>query len=121
MRILVLDDDPLICCTIAGYLEDVVEVDVASSTDQALALDPSSYSALLVDIILPGENGAQFIQRLRQDGCSARIIAMSGGSREISGLQALSVAKVRGAEAVLFKPFGRERLLRSLFGNNGQA
>ncbi|HYG88856.1 MAG TPA: response regulator [Azospirillum sp.] len=112
MRILVVDDEPDVRDVIRRLLLPHAErIDVADSAEAAGALTLQDYDVMLVDIILPGLDGATFIRRLGERGVRARIVAMSGGGPGCSGLQALASAEALGADAILFKPFGVERLL----------
>ncbi len=112
MRILVVDDQGDVREAIRHVLTPhAAQVDVADSAETAETLLPQGYDVILVDIIMPGLDGASFIRKLRENGVRARIVAMSGGGPSCSGLEALAKAEALGADALLFKPFGLERLL----------
>jgi DNA-binding response OmpR family regulator len=79
-RILVVDDDPTVLDLLtevlarAGY--DVRPVGTASDA-VAIALDFQP-EALLLDLMMPGMNGNQLLQALRESGVAAPAVAISG-------------------------------------------
>ncbi len=107
-RILVVDDDPAILTlcqrilTSEGYV--VVE---AKRGDEALAkLESESFDLLLTDIRLPGLNGLEVTQRLRDRGLELTVITMTGYSNMEMAIQALSL----GVDEFLVKPFTLDSL-----------
>ena len=112
MRVLIVDDEADVREVMRRLLlPHVAQVDVAADAAAAEAMAAAGYDVLLVDVILPDMDGATLIRRLRARGVRARIVAMSGGGPACSGLEALARAEALGADALLFKPFGVERLL----------
>jgi len=118
MRVLIVDDQPDVRETIRRQLlPHTTSIDVADGAETAAALaEASDYDVMLIDVIMPGEDGVSLIRRLRGRGVTARIVAMSGGSPGRPGLEALASAAALGADAVLFKPFGTARLLEAVTG-----
>lgn len=115
MRILVVDDQPDVREVIRRLLLPHAErVDTAEGAEAAEAMIPRGYDVLLIDIIMPGQCGGCLIRRLREQKVTARIVAMSGGGASLSALESLASAEAMGADAVLLKPFGLERLLEVL-------
>ena len=68
---------------------------------------------VLIDIVMPEQDGIGAILEMRSERPDAKIIAMSG---EYGGRHAgyLTMASKLGADAVLAKPFGIEELMRTL-------
>lgn len=67
-RILIIDDEPQIRDSYSRVLRRHFEVDVASSSVNALSLvEERAYALILCDVIMPGEDGVDFAQRLVRD------------------------------------------------------
>ena len=113
-HILVVDDDDRIRDLITRYLRDHGFL-VTAAEDAAQAktvLELASYDAMVVDVMMPGQNGMDFTQELREgSGALADIpilllTAMGEVDDKITGLTA-------GADDYLTKPFDpRELILR---------
>lgn len=113
-HILVVDDDDRIRTLVARYLrEHDFFVSVAENAQQAKEiLKIAEYDALVVDVMMPGQNGMEFTQELRQNGTLQQdvpvllLTAMGEVDNKIEGLSA-------GADDYLTKPFDpRELVLR---------
>jgi CheY-like chemotaxis protein len=67
-RILVVDDDPGIGTMLARALaRHGFQVDAATSADEALArAETTRYDAALVDLVMPGRDGADLSETLRR-------------------------------------------------------
>lgn len=104
-RILLVEDDPLTVRLISHFLKDEkVEVIPAADAEQALEqLDAVAPDLVLLDIILPGMDGFQFLERLKQPGRTfkAPVIVISSVSGEKEMLKALEL----GAVDFITKPF----------------
>ncbi len=111
-RILVVDDNDALRENIAEALQlEGYEVAVASDGSGALARlgeDPS-FNAVLLDLVMPGMDGRELLQRIRHDPRLAglRVVMTTGhtGPRARSGVP---------ADAFLTKPFGVNELLAAL-------
>jgi len=111
-RILVIDDDELVRQTVRGILERAGHgVDEATDGSEGLLratqLRPD---LILTDILMPNQDGIEFILKLRKADPKAKIIAMSGGG-SLQPVQLLVMAKELGADECLSKPFARAALL----------
>ena len=121
MRILVVEDQKKMSgflkkgLTEAGYGVDVAET---GETAEAL-LSEIDYSLVLLDVMLPDQNGLDTAKHLRRDGYKGPILmltALSGTSAKVAGLDS-------GADDYLTKPFEFEELLarvRALLRRNSQ-
>ena len=102
-RILVVDDEPMVRDTLRQVLADEgYTVDVA--TDGADALDhvhAARPDAILLDLMMPGMNGRQFLQQLRDDPAYAAVPVLI--MTAVHGLN-VNLASV-GASEVVEKPF----------------
>lgn len=80
IRVLIIDDEPFIRESLAGFLEDGdYIVASANSAEQAMALlrkDP--YDIAIVDLRLPGMNGDVFIQEVNEMSPQIRFLIHTG-------------------------------------------
>lgn len=81
-RLLVVDDEPALADLLKKYLERLgYEVDVFGSAEAALPkflADPLHYSLVLADLTLPGMNGEEMIERMREQNAALEAIVSSG-------------------------------------------
>ena len=66
---------------------------------------------VIMDILMPDQDGLESIMTLHRQFPSSRVIAMSGGSDMIGILNFLDVAKMLGTCRTLKKPFEMKTLL----------
>jgi DNA-binding response OmpR family regulator len=111
-RILVVDDEPMLRDTLGhvladeGYVVDIA-VDGADALDRVRAAKPD---AILLDLMMPGMNGRQFLQALREDVAyrAVPVLIMTA----VHGLE-VNLASI-GASEVVEKPFNIEELLNKI-------
>ncbi len=105
--ILVADDDELLRKTLANQLTDAgYQVVLAGSSSEAMRLASPSITTFLVDVTMPGLDGARLATQLRREFSSARIVMMSGYDR-------VDVAQ-SSATSFLEKPFTHDQLLQAV-------
>ncbi|HEY4237330.1 MAG TPA: HD domain-containing phosphohydrolase [Gaiellaceae bacterium] len=108
-RVLVIDDDRLLCELVRTTFElEGFEVDTAYDVIEAeRVLVETRPDAILLDIGLPGIDGIFYLERLRETPQTSRIpiVAISGSD------EAGRAAKAVGAEAFLRKPFSPLELI----------
>ena len=109
--ILVVDDDAQMRSMLQQVLESEAYI-VDTASDGRIALDkilhqPEMPDVILLDMTMPGMNGLQLIEALRQrkEACVEAIIAYSGS------WDALEQARGLGIGRCLAKPFDLETLL----------
>ncbi len=114
-RILVCEDDPAVAQLIAGIIEqDGWHVDIVHDAESALErVRTFAYSAMTVDLVLPGMDGIALIQRLRTSLPTAQLPIVVVSARASAGYsdplgEALHVIDY------LEKPIDHLRLLRAL-------
>jgi two-component system OmpR family response regulator len=112
MRILVVEDEDELARRLCDRLETggFVAESVASAESALDLPDPENWSALVVDIGLPGMDGFDLVRRWRQKGFDTPIIILSArGSwqEKVDGLNA-------GADDYVVKPVRGEELLARL-------
>jgi len=108
-RVLVIDDDRLLCELVRTTFElEGFEVDSAFDVIEAeRVLNTSRPDAILLDIGLPGIDGIFYLERLRETPQTSRIpiVAISGSE------EAGRAARAVGAQSFLRKPFSPLELL----------
>lgn len=114
-RILVIDDEPLICEMLQEHLTDLGhEVVVASDGRKAVKLMQRKPADLVItDVFVPEKDGLSTIEDLRNTRPDAKIIAISGGSR-IRDADVLKWAAELGANYAFQKPLEWPDLLAAV-------
>lgn len=79
-KILIIDDEPFIRESLAGFLEDGdFDVSSADSAEQAMELLRNDlYDVAIVDLRLPGMNGDVFIQEVNEMSPEIRFLIHTG-------------------------------------------
>ena len=86
------------------------EVLLAAPAMQALQLyDPQTVSLVITDLIMPDMEGVELIMALRRRHPGVKVIAISGGGRNVPEAY-LRIAQRVGALKTLAKPFPLETL-----------
>lgn len=116
-RVLIVDDEPAFRQIVKRLLEpegfQVFEaVDGASGLDTFKA---NPVEIVITDILMPRQDGFQFIKKLRELGLNITIIATSGGGQLIAR-DFLERIDGFGADFVLTKPFDTKRFLDLICG-----
>ena len=112
-RVLVVDDDDLQRDVLADVLARAgYAVEVAADGIAALAaVRASAPDVLVLDLLLPGLDGASVLAELRRDPALARVPVVV-----TIGIQTSHVRRLLGADATLFKPFDVGELLETVAG-----
>jgi len=124
MRCLIVDDDPVSRLMIRGYLAPLFDCDVVQDGASAVSAHFSAlqkrepYDLLCLDIVMPGLNGFQVLQAIKDRESELKIprqnrikiVTISGCSRSETAEQALST----GVDAHLNKPLSRDELFCGL-------
>lgn len=108
-RILLIDDDARLRELLLRYLDEqgfsVRAVADSSAMDKALGLN--HYHLLVLDLMLPGEDGLAILRRLRGSGESVPVILLTAKGDEIDRIVGLEM----GADDYLCKPFNPRELV----------
>ena len=118
-RILVVDDDPMVCSTIEACLaRRGFEVTIADGGEQGIkALDKASFDVMLVDIFMPHMRGFESIRIFHERAPTVPLIAMSGyafASVDTPSPDFLKMTLDLGAAVCLRKPFTPTALLAAV-------
>lgn len=108
-KILMVDDDVRMRELLQRYLTeqgfDIKTVADAKEMDTALAID--SVDLLVLDLMLPGEDGLAICRRLRANNVSTPVIMLTARGDEVDRIIGLEM----GADDYLPKPFNPRELL----------
>ena len=109
-RVLIVDDDPMVCTAIEIYLESHgFEVTIAGGGEAGLrALEDSCFDLMLVDIFMPHMRGFESIRIFHERAPTIPLVAMSGyafANLDSPAPDFLRMAIELGAVRCLRKPF----------------
>ena len=109
MRLLLVEDDSRVARFIRKGLEaENYQVDVASDGDLGIDMGSTDvYGAILLDVILPKQNGVEVCRILREQGIKTPILMLTAKDTLEDKVSGLGV----GADDYLTKPFAFEELL----------
>ena len=115
-RVLVVDDDPMVCLAIEIYLErHDFQVTIADGGEAGLrALEGSNFDLMIVDIFMPHMRGFESIRIFHERAPAIPLIAMSGyafANLNSPAPDFLRMALELGASRCLRKPFTPVALL----------
>ena len=107
-KVLVVDDDPAVRKLLGGYLGEhgyqVLLADSGTHMNEVLA--DNQVDLIILDLILPGEDGLDLARQLRKRS-NVPIIMLTGRSEEIDRIIGLEV----GADDYVSKPFSPRELV----------
>ncbi|MBH0176609.1 MAG: response regulator [Nitrospira sp.] len=114
--VLVIDDEDRIRCLVRAILEQAgYVVEEARSGKEGLERYRARQAdVVIMDILMPDQDGLESIVTLHREFPSSRVIAMTGGGDMIGILNFLDVAKMLGASRTLQKPFDVNILLEAV-------
>jgi len=112
MRVLLVEDDPMIARNVAARLQKSgYLVDREANGEEAwFKGDTEDYSAIILDLGLPGMDGLSVLKRWRQNGRTIPVLILTARgdwTERVEGIDA-------GADDYLAKPFQMEELLARL-------
>ncbi|MGE5476801.1 MAG: response regulator [Bacteroidales bacterium] len=116
MRILVVDDVPVVRLVIAKALRRAGHA-VAEADNGLDALQQASgdkVDVVVSDIWMPGMDGLDLIQSLKQCAPHAGVVAMSGGNPRSTMAGTLADAMAVGADVTIMKPIDKDELLAAV-------
>lgn len=109
MKLLVVEDDSRIADFLRrGLSEAGFEVETAATGEAGLAaVENGAHNALIVDLMLPGMDGLELIERCREQGLVAPVLILSARRSIDDRVEGLR----RGGDDYLVKPFAFVELL----------
>ncbi len=115
-RVLVVDDDPMVCMAIEISLQrHSFEVTIADGGDTGLrALEGAGFDLMIVDIFMPHMRGFESVRIFHERAPAIPLIAMSGyafANLDLPAPDFLRMALELGASRCLRKPFTPMALL----------
>lgn len=107
MRVLVVDDEPMVREVVIRYLErDGFEVSAAATGPEALtAVEKSMPDLVVLDLMLPGVSGMEILSRLRATS-DVPVILLTARAEEADHVLGLEL----GADDYVVKPFSPREL-----------
>ena len=110
-RVLLVDDDAELAATVAQFLRnDGFAPEWARSAQSAMRLRAErEFDILVLDVMMPGENGLQLLKRLRRD-CTTPVLMLTARAEELDKVLGLEL----GADDYLTKPFHLRELAARL-------
>ncbi|SDF67932.1 sigma-54-dependent transcriptional regulator [Sporolituus thermophilus] len=106
-KVLIVDDEPAICASLAFALEETYTVFTAGSTDEALAIIAAQeIDIVLLDLKLGGEDGLEALSRIKRYDDSIIVIIMTAYGSIKSSVTAMRA----GAFYYLTKPINMDEL-----------
>lgn len=108
-RILLVDDDERLRALLQRYLETqgFAVRGVGDGARMRQALDRGHYDLIVLDLMLPGEDGLEICRRLRGQGDATPIVMLTAKGDEIDRIVGLEI----GADDYLPKPVNPRELL----------
>lgn len=112
--LLIVDDDRDLCSNLWDiFRQRGFRVSVAHDEEEAVTqLQENNYRVVLIDMKLPGSDGANVFRKVRESSPEARTLLITGARPEMD--QAVSAILAEGADAVCYKPFDVSELLTTL-------
>ncbi len=113
--ILVVDDEPIVRGTmmrvLSGWGFRVLEAETAEEAMTVLMTFAGEQPQLvIIDIILPGDNGVQLAQQIREEFPTQRILYMSAYTQDVLWAEGLR----EGTELFMSKPFTAAQLIHQV-------
>jgi len=108
-KLLLVDDDARLRKSLTRYLaEEGYEVDaVSGSAQMEREIAKQAYDLLLLDVMMPGEDGLSVCKRLRAGGNETPVIMLTAKGGDVDRILGLEL----GADDYVVKPFNPRELL----------
>jgi DNA-binding response OmpR family regulator len=112
LRILVVDDEPMVASTIKLVLEfKGHQVDVAEDAETAVTLfEPGKYGLVITDLKLHAMDGLDLAREIRKRAASQPIILLTAYAESIKG----DKSRLANVDCVVGKPFSVQQLQDAL-------
>ena len=112
-RILIIDDEPIICRGLAKELTDAgYEVESASSGEEALIkVEADHFDLIFIDFILPGKDGVETCKAIKEIRPQAKLVFMTGMLETDPIFKEIQFVDAGGEAHYLYKPFAPGEIL----------
>ncbi|MBN2140827.1 MAG: response regulator [Desulfovibrionaceae bacterium] len=110
--VLVVDDEERFSSNMVKLLQvNKIKAKAVNSGEAALKdVAENQYDVILLDVKMPGLTGTATLKRLREAGCSAKVIVLTGHASVDDAVELLNT----GAYDYLLKPCKTEKLLKMI-------
>lgn len=108
-KVLIIEDEPTLARLVTYNLsQEGYETEVVGNGAEGLhRAIHETYAVIFLDVMLPGMNGFEVLQKLRQNGVKTPVIILTARNAEEEVVQGLKL----GADDYITKPFGVAELL----------
>jgi CheY-like chemotaxis protein len=116
VNVLLVEDSPEVSLSVreilvnAGHDVD----DVANGKEALTKLADHSYDMVVSDIWMPEMDGISLLKEIRSAGNDVPVVVISGGAPNAPLTYTAPLASTFGANAVIYKPFEKEELLKTI-------
>jgi two-component system phosphate regulon response regulator OmpR len=109
IEILIVDDDLKLRNLLKKYLleQSFDVIDVGNTRAAEMEMQNKTFDVMILDMMMPGENGLDFCKRLRTSGNNMPIIMLSARGDDIDKIIGLEI----GVDDYLSKPFNPRELV----------
>ena len=114
-KILIVDDEKAIRETIAEFLE-IYGMEPIAVEDGLLGIEEiesKAYDLCIVDLLMPGIDGGEFIRRAKKSNPATKFIVITGRKMAFEK-EYLDIKAIPGVVAVVRKPFPLEKLYETI-------
>lgn len=121
IKVLIVEDDPMVAELNRRYLEQIdgfILIAIARNVNEALIrLEKHEIDLVLLDIFMPGMNGLELLDKIREEERDIDVIVVSAAS----DMHTIKKVLRSGVVDYLIKPFEFERLNTALSAYRNQA
>lgn len=112
ISILVIDDELSVLKAVKSVLiREQMNVTCAKNSEEAFSfLKTQSFDLILLDIIMPGQDGFSFLKALREQDILTPVILLSGRDEDTAQVEGLGL----GADDYMTKPFSKSVLVSKI-------
>lgn len=116
MNVLLVEDSPEVSLSVREILTGAGHsVEEATNGKEGLEkLSVSSFDLVVSDIWMPEMDGIALLKEIRGSGNDLPVIVISGGAPNAPLTYTAPLASTFGANAVIYKPFEKEELLKAI-------